>query len=213
MSACTLRFHRRLTCPYAFLVPNQAVGRSNTGQIVAVDTRLTCGIATGIVLSLDVPSEATGTGGALLADGQDTALVRASIVDSRGNVVHDAAHDVTFVVKSGSGRLAGTHNGRIDSHGRADADTVAAYHGLARAVVVVTSVAALPAVQRALLSAIDIDSVVDGLVDGAALSQIVVEASSPGLPPAQLAIPVSTAAADGVLEVARRSAGKVVLFR
>ena len=190
-----------------------AVGRSNTGQIVAVDTRLTCGIATGIVLSLDVPSEATGTGGALLADGQDTALVRASIVDSRGNVVHDAAHDVTFVVKSGSGRLAGTHNGRIDSHGRADADTVAAYHGLARAVVVVTSVAALPAVQRALLAAIDIDSVVDGLVDGAALSQIVVEASSPGLPPAQLAIPVSTAAADGVLEVARRSAGKVVLFR
>ena len=63
-----------------------AVASDATGKIVAVDTRLTCGKAARIVLSLDVPSAITGTGQALVADGSDCALVRASIVDSAGNV-------------------------------------------------------------------------------------------------------------------------------
>lgn len=63
-----------------------AVARDANNEIVAVDTRLTCGIAQSIKLSLDVPSQRTGTGTALLANGADAALVRATVVDSAGNV-------------------------------------------------------------------------------------------------------------------------------
>ena len=130
-----------------------AIARNAVGEIVAVDTRLTCGAAAKIVLSLDAPSPLTGTGAALLADGADAALVRASVVDSAGNVVHDAANPISFSVKSGSGRLVGTHNGQVNSHESSAQPTVAAYHGLARAVVMTTSVAALPAFERELLAA------------------------------------------------------------
>ena len=130
-----------------------AIARNAVGEIVAVDTRLTCGAAAKIVLSLDAPSPLTGTGAALLADGADAALVRASVVDSAGNVVHDASSPISFSVKSGSGRLVGTHNGQVNSHESSAQPTVAAYHGLARAVVMTTSVAALPAFERELLAA------------------------------------------------------------
>ncbi len=63
-----------------------AVARNAKGEVVAVDTRVTCGSPQSIVLSLDAPSPRTGTGTALLADGVDAALVRATVVDSAGNV-------------------------------------------------------------------------------------------------------------------------------
>ena len=65
----------------------------------------------GIVVSIDVPSKATGTGEHLVADGEDTALVRASLVDSRGVVVPGASNNVTFAVVSGAGRIWATHSG------------------------------------------------------------------------------------------------------
>lgn len=134
-----------------------AIGRNAAGAVVAIDTRFTSGAPARIVLSLDAPSALTGTGTALLADGQDTALVRATVVDAAGHKVHDASNVVTFAVVGSEGRLVGTHNGRVDSHARSDSSFVAAYHGLARAVVCATSAAALPAAQRALLARIDID--------------------------------------------------------
>ena len=192
-----------------------AVAYDGEGAAVAVDTRLTCGAAAKLVLSIDSPSPQTGTGSALLADGQDAALIRASVVDSLGNVVHNADDAITFAVKSGSGRLVGTHSGRQDSHGRADSATVHAYHGLARAVVTTTSVAALPAAERALLAQIDLDSDRSGLLGAEAEPpvDIVVEATAPGLGTAEVSVRVSTdQAADGVLAVAAASAGKTVLF-
>ena len=81
-----------------------AVGRDPDGKVVAVDTRFTSGAAAALVLSLDAPSALTGTGTALLADGQDTALVRATVVDSAGHAVHDASNVITFIVTSGEGR-------------------------------------------------------------------------------------------------------------
>ena len=42
------------------------------------------GSAAGIVLSLDAPSLATGTGSALYLDGEDAAAVRATVVDANG---------------------------------------------------------------------------------------------------------------------------------
>ena len=67
------------------------------------------------MLSLDVPSAATGTGTALLLDGQDTALVRCSIVDAAGHLVRDAADVVTFGVASGPGAVVGVHSGQVRS--------------------------------------------------------------------------------------------------
>lgn len=172
---------------------------------------LTCGTAAKIALSLDSPSPRSGTGTALLADGQDAALVRASAVDSLGNVVHDSADEITFKIMSGSGRLAGTHNGRQDSHGAANAPLVKAYHGLARAIVMSTSVAALPACERALLAQIDLDIDVAGLL-GDAPETIVLQATAPGLGSVAISVPVSNDPADGVLAVAAASAGKAVHF-
>ena len=196
-----------------------AIARNAVGETVAVDTRLTCGAATRIALSLDAPSLLTGTGSALLANGADVALVRASVLDSAGNTVHNAANPITFAIKSGSGKLVGTHNGQVDSHESSAQPTVAAYHGLARAIVMTTSVAALPAFERELLAAIDLDSTVTGLIDEptaaatAGVTGIVVQASSPGMGVVELTIPVSTnTAADSVLAVASSSAGQKVEF-
>ena len=194
-----------------------AIARNEAGEVVAVDTRLTCGSASRIALSLDAPSPLTGTGSALVANGADAALVRASLLDSAGEIVHSAANPITFAVKSGSGKLVGTHNGNVDSHESSAQPTVAAYHGLARAVVMTTSVAALPTVERELLAAIDLDSTVCGMKgpgdSGAAVADIVVQASSPGLGVVELTIPVSTdVATDSVLAVAATTAGKRVEF-
>lgn len=189
------------------------IGRDRAGKVVAVDTRFTSGIAAAIVLSLDAPSALTGTGTALLADGQDAALVRATVVDVAGHTVHDASDVIAFAVASGDGRVVGTHNGRVDSHGRSDSNHVAAYHGLARGVVMVTSAAALSAAERALLGQIDAHTQLVGL-DGVLNSgEIVVEATAYGLPTARLSIPVSTSAEHGVLAVAAAAAGKPVHFR
>eukprot|EP01052_Picozoa_sp_SAG31_P041859 SAG31_NODE_6466_length_2006_cov_2.304143_2_plen_80_part_00 len=41
-------------------------------------------------LSLDAPSKLTGTGSAVVADGEDTAMIRASLLDEAGEVVAEA---------------------------------------------------------------------------------------------------------------------------
>lgn len=48
-----------------------AVAMDDSGVVLATHTVLTSGKAASIVLSLDAPSDATGTGSALLLDGQD----------------------------------------------------------------------------------------------------------------------------------------------
>jgi hypothetical protein len=67
-----------------------------------------------------------------------------------------ATDTVTFRVVSGPGRVQGTHNGDPHAHARNDAPSHAAYHGLVRAVVRVTSVAARPHAERAALARIDV---------------------------------------------------------
>ena len=77
-----------------------------------------------------------------------------------------------------------------------------------------TSVAALPSSERILLSQIDLDSSVAGLVGhNVDDTGIVIQASSAGLGSANLTIPVSlNAATDDVLAVATSSIGKLVQF-
>ena len=58
-------------------------------------------------LSLDAPSAEKGTGTHLLLDGQDTALLRAEIIDDRGNFVgSNLSINVTFSVTTGPGRVS-----------------------------------------------------------------------------------------------------------
>ena len=94
---------------------------------------LTSGAPTKLVLSLDAPSVITGTGRALLLDGQDAGLVRATIVDAGGQLVADATHNVTFAVVSGPGRIVGAHNGDPQCHEPNQVPWHSAYHGLVRA--------------------------------------------------------------------------------
>jgi hypothetical protein len=69
--------------------------------------RYTSGLATAVVLSIDAPSPVTGTGSKMLLDGQDVALIRATVVDAAGHTVHNAANNITFEIVSGPGRIVG----------------------------------------------------------------------------------------------------------
>jgi hypothetical protein len=93
-----------------------AVGHTAAGAAVATHTVQTAAEATKVVVSVDVPSIATGTGSALLLDGQDVGLVRAEVVDALGRIVPSAAHNVTFTVVSGPGRVIGVGNGDPTNH-------------------------------------------------------------------------------------------------
>eukprot|EP00966_Prymnesium_polylepis_P055052 1272624-Prymnesium_polylepis.1 len=193
-----------------------AVAHDAAGAAVAKAERRTNGNAAKLALTLDAPSALTGTGSALLADGQDAALLRASVLDAAGEVMHLATHNVSFRVVSGPGAVQGTHNGDPHCHEPNDAPWHSAYHGLVRAVVRVTSTAGRAAAETALLQDIDVHGPMARAARGAAGAApqpIVVEASSPGFAPTIVSIPVSTdAAAAGVMGAASEAAGKPVYF-
>jgi len=192
-----------------------AVARDASGKPVATHERHTNVAAAALELTIDAPSPKTGTGAALLLDGQDAALLRASVMDAAGQVLHLSAHNISFRVVSGPGYIQGTHNGDPHSHARNDATHALAYHGLVRAVVRVTSAAARPAAERELLKSIDVHGpMAADAPPPAAPAPIVVEASAPGtgFAPAVVSISTSLDAADGVMAVAAAGAGKPVDF-
>jgi hypothetical protein len=189
-----------------------ALALSANGTVLATTYRQTNGPAARLALALDCPSKATGTGEALLLDGQDVALVRASVVDATGQVVHMATHNISFYVVSGPGVIQGTGNGDPKSFAANNAPYRTAYHGLVRVVVRVTSMAAFSWKQRALLRAVDgafntTDKQPFLFND---IEDIVIEASSPGFEPVRLTIPTSTDPSTSVLAVAELGAGKSV---
>lgn len=111
----------------------------------------------GLVLALDVPSAGTGTGGALVLDGEDTAMLHASLVDTRTQALVSTSEpaNVTFEVVSGPGRLRGVGNGDPNDHTLPAGDTVPTFAGNARAFVQV-NVDATRA-HRDLIGQIDVD--------------------------------------------------------
>lgn len=186
----------------------RAVGRmEDGGEEVAVAETNTCGPPAAIQLSLDCPSPRTGTGNALFLDGQDAALVRASIVDENGQVVYMANDNVTFAILSGPGIIQGTGSGNPKSYEANSAAWHLAYHGLVRAVVRVSSLAGLSSYEQYLLSEME-GSDLEFEEDG----NIVIQASAPGLDSVTLEIPTSVDLADSVLAVARAGAGQPVDF-
>ena len=184
------------------------VARDSSGTIVAKDERFTSGKAFAVKLTLDVPSVQSGTGSALVLDGQDSGLLRASIVDSNGRVVHMATNNVTFRVTSGPGKIVGTNNGDPACHLPNHISYRPAYHGLARAVVKVTSIAALRGSHEYNLMR-QIDTIL--MMDGQNENEIVVEAVSPGLQSSSIRIPVTNDISnENAFEIARKGAGKPV---
>lgn len=190
-----------------------AVAHDATGMKLAKVDRFTNTKASRLAISIDVPSEKTGTGTALLLDGQDAALVRVSVLDTNGQVTHMATNNITFSIVSGPGIIQGTGNGDPHCHEPNNAPWHSAYHGLVRAVVRVTCIRGRSASERALLREIDCDGPFS--TAGSALDEddIVVQASSPGFEPVRITIPTTAdPASASVLRTAESSVGESIDF-
>lgn len=184
-----------------------------SGAVVAAHSVRSVGAAAGVRLTIDAPSPLTGTGAALVADGEDTAMLRAEIVDAAGNLVTssaDAFSKIAFAVASGGGRVIATHSGNPAEQERGAA--INAYHGLVRAFVRSSEVRTGTAAHRqALAAATPVDGptrVVAGEQLAAAQDPIVVTATVEGLPPATVSIPVTTDETQLPLGVAHAAACK-----
>jgi len=170
-----------------------------------------------IVLSLDAPSVATGTGTHVVADGEDVALVRATLLDSAGNFAADASDNVTFTIVSGPGRIWTTHNGDPADGSPRNASWNTAYHGLIRVFVRTTTDSATPLWHRQRMLQIDVDSGVgdsatvigdDQQQDASASNDIVIKAEIAGashISAATLTIPVSNDLSHLPMAVAAKS--------
>lgn len=119
-----------------------AVGFDSDGARVATDTLLTPGAAVALSLHIDAPLSGDTP---LIADGQDVALLTATVRDAAGLIVHrGTGYDglgaaVSFVV-TGDGTLLGTGNRDPTDHtpdGRPPmgSETRAAWDGVVRAIV------------------------------------------------------------------------------
>jgi hypothetical protein len=137
-----------------------AVARSADGSALASFTRLTPegGVAS-LQVSIDAPSPLTGTGSALVADGEDTAMIRATLLDKKGELAVEAMDEVVFTVKSGEGKLWATHSGNPApdlNDNPVHGPVRAAYHGLVRAYVRSSSDRATAPAHRRRLRQIDV---------------------------------------------------------
>lgn len=166
-------------------------------------------------LSLDVPSVLTGTGNALVLDGRDTAMIRASVVDTSHPshpLVSDATNRITFRVVAGPGTPAGVSNGDPASHEWMKSTSVNAFMGLARGYVRVTEDCV--SVNRDIARFVDVDANRSGVIvsgdcrafenEASGGAAIVVEATAEGLSgvPARLSISVSGNTRDSASSVA-----------
>ncbi len=199
----------RVTLPFAAGTVTAQALAADGATVLATHSKSSWGAPAALRLTVDAPSPASGTGAALLLDGADTALVRATVVDAAGNVCEDAATPVSWAVTGGPAALWGTANGDPADQQPVRSATRTAYHGLARAVIRVTQASAVaarggldPADALALLALVNPDAAVVPL-GGAPPPAITVAASAPGLLGATISIATSVLAdVDGVLAVA-----------
>ena len=190
---------------------------STQSTVLASRTKHSWGVATAIQLTLDAPSTRTGTGSSVYMDGQDVALIRATVVDVYGVPVHDSIDNITFKVSDGPARLVGVGNGDPANRDPPTTAVLPAYHGLVRAIFRVTVLAVGAVSDRAMTKAVNVDagagprssSVHQGDVgtisDGN--SSFTVSAIAHGLPGGwvHLNIPLSIQAKDAPLNVAAAS--------
>ena len=182
------------------------------GRVLLTHTKCSCGEPAAIKLTLDAPSTTTGTGSTVYLDGADVALIRATVVDAAGVVVHSSVANVTFAVAVGPARVVGCGNGDPADRHPNHAPWKPAYHGLVRAIVQTTVKAAGSAAERSLEALVNPEA---GLgpkssslflqEEAAVATQFKVTAHSPGLAPATLTVRLSADDADSPLNVAAAS--------
>lgn len=188
-----------------------AVALDGSGAEVDRHSIATAGTATAMQFTVDAPSAATGTGDAVVADGEDVAMLRVMIVDSTGLMVPGSTNNISFSVVSGPGEVYTTHNGDPANVKSNDAPWNLAYHGLARVYIRTTADHATPAAHRRRLLQIDQDSTVyvhdpDAVTADDGPADIVVAASSPGLATVHVTIPVTADLSQLPVAVAARAA-------
>jgi len=176
-------------------------------KMVGSHTVETEGVPMKIVLSLDMPSASSGTGSAVVADGEDAAMVRATIVDSSGKMVPSATTNITFAIKSGDGKIWTTHNGDPANLSPNDATWNQAYHGLARAIVRSSKDSASPAWHRRRLMQIDVhggrSTKIADPDSQQPLADVVLMASAPGMAATTISIPMTNDLEQSPLRVAQ----------
>ena len=188
-----------------------ATALDSQNQIKATHIVETAGDPAKVVLTIDAPNEKTGTGSALVLDGQDAGMVAAAVVDAQGRVVPSYSDIVTFHIVRGPGRIIGVGNGDPSCHEPNKASWRSAYHGLARAIIQVTQNAASSLHHRKRLIQIDRDGGVRTYIvppgDTSPRDEaIVVEASAKGLDSSTVSIPISADTnTHGVLAAAKKS--------
>jgi len=176
--------------------------------------RFSWGPASKVILTLDAPTLATGTGEALYLDGTDVGLVRASIVDASGNLCADAVHNVTFQVTQGPGLIIGVGNGDPSSLHPNSVSWRPAYHGLSRGILRVTMDARGSDSERQVRASLEVEAGVGALSSSflppgmAPPTTITVIASAPGVSPSDpLVISVSADPQNDPIIVAAASVG------
>ena len=178
-------------------------------SIVATHTIMTNGNPSSIKAYVDVPSEDTGTGTALVLNGEDAGMVSAAILDSNGRVCHSSSLNVSFSIVSGPGRIIGVGNGDPSCHEPNQADWRSAYHGLARVIVQVTE--DHTSKYRDRMIQIDRDGgkrtrIFDSNTEAPDLDGIIVQVSASGVGSSTVTIPVTTDADNyNILTVAKNS--------
>jgi hypothetical protein len=197
---------------YTGIVTAEALAADGV-TVLAHHARSSWGAPAAIVLSLDAPSLATGTGSAVYLDGGDVALIRATIVDAQGNVCADSTLNVTFTVTQGPGLIWGVGNGDPACQEPSHVAWRSAYHGLVRAIVRVTLVATGTEAERDLMASVNIDagkSVESSQVfigGGTPPTSLTVTATANGLTSGVEVITLSVDPNDEVKAVAARSVG------
>lgn len=191
--------------------------------VLGTHTIASFGAPAAILLTLESPALHTGTGSAVYWDGQDVAMVRAVVVDGAGNPCNGGGSEgegqgpaITFTVTSGPGRVIGTHNGDPALQLPSNSTTLPAYGGVARAIARVTSVVAGSVEERGLLALVNKDAGVGGsswVFLGIAPppgggNSFTITATSPGLTPGVLVVPLSFDPQDAPLAVAAANVGR-----
>ena len=184
------------------------IARDAGGAVVATHTvRAPVGPAVAVLLTLDVPSQSTGTGSRLLLDGSDVALIRATLVDAHGTLISSTPTNITFGVLSGPAYFTGIGSGDPASHEQPHGNVVATYGGLARAFATVSYDCVSP--NRALIRTTDLDGhaaipTVKLPGEVCPTDDVVIYADAEGFTRVTISIPVSVdVAADGIAAAAR----------
>jgi hypothetical protein len=152
-------------------------------------------------LVMDVPSKATGTGVNMYLDGQDVALIRVQLLDSKGVLVQNYDTNVSFRVISGPIRIVGVGSGNIRNLQPIQGQTYETWRGLGR--VVVQATVDCTGTHRDLAKRIDLDASPTAYAAVCPTEDAELEATSTSGLTASIKIPVSGAKKDHPLEVAR----------